>query len=336
MKASIQRLVVMIVVIITLGSFSTLFFIAYDRMSFAEAVALTVSTLSTVGWADTAELSTPSLVLCTILSFGAITLVVGFIATFSQLFLMGSIQDFLGRRKMDDRIRQLKNHYIVCGFGMTGRQIAEDLGYEGKQFLVVDKDPVTIQMAREQGDLFIEGDATDEEVLKQAEISKAVGLFSVLDSDADNLLVVLSARGLNESLRIVSRVTSDDMRERFRRAGADNIVSYIDWASRNMLNAMLKPNTLQLLVQFLDSSVSDTHLEEWRIPEDSHLVGKSLMESGIREATGIHVLGYFHFEKARLQSNPPSNTILKGGDVIVGLGTRDGFKKLSEYTGVSV
>jgi voltage-gated potassium channel len=331
MKESVYRLSAMILIIVFLAVFGTVFFMGFEGYAVYDALALTISTLSTVGWADTANLSTPSKILCTILSLGAIGLVVGFIATFSQLFLAGTIQEFLGRRKMDDRIRQLKGQYIVCGFGLTGRQIATDLAYEHKSFLVIDTNPLAVQIARELGYLYIEGNATDEEILKKAEIAKAEGLFSVLDSDADNLLVVLSARGLNEELKIVSRVTSDEMRERFFRAGADNVVSYIDWASRNMISAMLKPKTLQLLTQFLDASISETHLEEVEIPETSHLVGKSLQESGIREETGVHVMGYFCCEKAKVLSNPPPGTIFKGGDIIVGLGTRDGFKKLENY-----
>jgi K+/H+ antiporter YhaU regulatory subunit KhtT len=102
-----------------------------------------------------------------------------------------------------------------------------------------------------------------------------------------------------------------------------------------MLNAMLKPHTLQLLVKFLDASVSETHLEEIRIPEDSHLVGKSLQESGIRQETGVYVMGYYCCDKVQVESNPPPNTIFKGGDVIVGLGTRDGFIKLDAYTRIA-
>lgn len=331
MSESFYRLLVMITIIICLTVVGTVFFMTSEDFEFPDALALTVSTLSTVGWADTANLSTAGKIFCTVLSLGAITVVVGFIATFSQLFLMGSIQEFLGRRKMDDRIRQLRSHHIVCGFGLTGRQIAKDLGYENKQFLIIDKDPESILIARELGYLFLEGDATDEEILKRAEITKAEGLFSVLDSDADNLLVVLSASGLNENLRIVSRVTSDEMHERFIRAGANSVVSYIDWASRNMLSAMIKPKTLELLVQFLDAAVSETHLHEVEIPENSHLVGKSLQESGIREHTGVHIMGYYCCVDGKLMSNPPLDTVFKGGDVIIGLGTRQGFKKLEKY-----
>jgi len=321
----------MILIIVLMATIGTIFFMASEGYEFPDALALTVSTLSTVGWADTVNLSTAGKVFCTILSLGAITIVVGFIATFSQLFLMGSLQEFLGRKKMDDRIRQLKNHYILCGFGLTGRQIAKDIIYEHKPFMIIDSDPESIEVARDLGYLYIEGDATHEEILKRAEITKAVGLFSVLDSDADNLLVVLSASGLNENLRVVSRVTSDEMHDRFFRAGADNVVSYIDWASRNMLNAMLKPNTLKLLIQFLDSAVSDTHLHEIEIPASSHIVGKSLQESGIREETGVFIIGHFCCDEKKLISNPPPDTVFKENDVIVGLGMREEFKKLEQY-----
>ncbi len=328
---SIYRLLAMILIIVVMATIGTMYFMASEGYEFADALALTVSTLSTVGWADTADLSAGGKVFCTILSLGAITIVVGFIATFSQLFLMGSLQEFLGRKKMDDRIRQLKNHYILCGFGLTGRQIAKDLGYEHKPFMIIDSDPESIEAARDLGYLYIEGDATHEDILKRAMITKAVGLFSVLDSDADNLLVVLSASGLNENLRVVSRVTSDEMHDRFFRAGADNVVSYIDWASRNMLNAMLKPNTLKLLIQFLDASVSETHLHEIEIPAGSHIVGKSLQESGIREETGVFIIGHFCCDEKKLISNPPPSTVFKENDVIVGLGMREEFKKLEQF-----
>lgn len=331
MRESFLRLVAMILVIALLSVLGTIFFMVVESMSLTDAVALTISTLSTVGWADTAKLSTASKMACTILSFGAIIFVVGFIATFSQLLLMGAIQEFLGRRKMDERIRNMKGHYIICGFGLTGQRIAKDLSYEDKHFLVIDTDPESVQLARELGHAFIEGDATNEVTLKKAEISKAVGLFSVLNEDADNLLVVLSAKGLNENITIVSRVTSDDMRERFRRAGANSVVSYIDWASRNMINAMLKPNTLEVLTLLLDATVSETHLEEIRIPKDSRLVGKNLQESGIRHETGIYIVGYFCPSDCKVITNPSPEVVLQGDDVIVGIGTREAFKKLHRY-----
>ena len=153
----------------------------------------------------------------------------------------------------------------------------------------------------------------------------------MLSDDADNLLVVLSARGLNENLKIVSRITSDVLRERFVRAGANSVVSYIDWASRNMLNAMIKPNTLAVLTLFLDARVKDTHLEEIEIPPGSSLIGKTIQDSGIRQETGIYIMGYFCPQDDKVVTNPPPSTIFKEGDVIVGLGTRDGFKKLRGY-----
>ena len=155
MRESFLRLATMISIIVGLTILGMAFFMAVEEMSLPDALSLTVSTLSTVGWADTANLHVPGKIVCTILSIGAITVVVGFIATFSQLFMMGSIQEFLGRRKMDERIRLLKGHYIICGFGLTGRRIAKDIGYEEKEFLVIDKDPEAIQLARDEGFLYL-------------------------------------------------------------------------------------------------------------------------------------------------------------------------------------
>jgi len=235
---------------------------------------------------------------------------------------------------MDERIHLLKGHYMICGYGLTGRQIAKDIAYEDKSFLIIEKSPRACELAREQGHLYIEGDATDEEVLKKAGITKAVGLFTVLNEDADNLLVVLSARMLNEDLTIVSRVTSEEMRERFKKAGANSVVSYIDWASRNMLSAMIRPSTLEMLTLLLDATVSETHLEEIKIPEGSHLIGKTIQQSGIRHEMGIYIIGYFCTSGCRVITNPPPETMFKEGDIIVGLGTRDSFKKLKKSLAV--
>ena len=235
---------------------------------------------------------------------------------------------------MDERIHLLKGHYMICGYGLTGRQIAKDIAYEDNSFLIIEKSPRACELAREQGHLYIEGDATDEEVLKKAGITKAVGLFTVLNEDADNLLVVLSARMLNEDLTIVSRVTSEEMRERFKKAGANSVVSYIDWASRNMLSAMIRPSTLEMLTLLLDATVSETHLEEIKIPEGSHLIGKTIQQSGIRHEMGIYIIGYFCTSGCRVITNPPPETMFKEGDIIVGLGTRDSFKKLKKSLAV--
>ena len=302
-------------------------FMVTAHMPAGQAFSATVNILSTVGLGSFPATSTAGQVLIVILQIGAVSIVAVAVATMSQAWLLGSLRQYLGRYRMDERINSLSGHFIIVGYSLTGESLVRDLTAERQRFVVIERDPEVITRLEERGLLYVEGDATDEAVLGRAGIERARGLFAVLSADSDNLMVVLSARGLNEKLPIVSRSTREDYLVRFKRAGADTAISPQEWASRRMIQAVLRPNLLGLLSSLLDPSISDACLDEIRVPAVSFVIGKTLAESGIRRASDIVILGVVRAD-GKLEASPKPETVILEGDVLIGYGRMENFVDL--------
>lgn len=320
-------LVLLTLIFIVIGW--TGFMIIEDLPSW-QALAATVNILSSVGLGESPAETQAGVFLIALLQFGSIGIVTVAVAALTQIIFTGTLRQYMGRYRMDERISKLTNHFIVVGYSLTGANIVRDLIAENQPFVVIERDPETITRLEQESILYVEGDATNETVLKKAGIERARGLFAVLSSDSDNLMVVLSARGLNENLKVVSRATREEYIARFLRAGADSAMSPQEWASRRMVQAVLRPHLLELLSSLLDPTVSHAYLDEAKVPDGSSVIGKTLMESGIRQASGIVVLGIARKE-GECVSAPGPQTVVQEGDVLLGYGQRSDFRKLDDF-----
>jgi len=299
-------------------------------MSAGDAAEATINILSTCGLGGAPFQTGAGSVLIVFLQAGSIAIVAVAIASLSQVMLLGTIRKYMGRFRMDDRINKLSNHSIIAGYSLTGMSLAQDLIAEDQTFVVVERDPEKILKLEEKGLLYVEGDATEEDVLRKAGIERARALFAVLSHDSDNLMVVLSARGLNDKLTIVSRSTREDYLQRFIRAGANAAMSPQEWASRRMIQAVLRPHLLKLLSSLLDPTVAHAYLDEVNVPQTSPMVGKTLAESGIRKASGIVILGIAR-KSGDVVSSPGPETPIQAEDVLIGYGQRANFASLANY-----
>ncbi len=296
----------------------------------AQALAATINILSSVGLGSPPVESTAGWVIIGILQIGSIGIVTVAVGALSQMIIAGAMKQYMGRYRMDERINKLHDHSIVAGFSLTGEALTKDLIAESRPFVVIERDPDIITRLEEQGLLYIEGDATDEKVLKQAGIERARAIFAVLSHDSDNLMVTLSARGLNEDIIIVSRATREDYIKRFLRAGADAAMSPQEWASRRMSAAVFRPHLLELLSSILDPTVSHAYLDEVELPKDCKVVGKTLADSGIRQAAGIVILGISR-HNGELVSSPGPDALIEKGDVLIGFGQQKSFTSLKNF-----
>jgi len=319
-------LVTLIAVLIAVGFFG---FMALGIPP-GKAFSGTINILTSVGLGSPPADTASAWFIIGILQVGSVIIVAMAVANLSQALLSGELKQYMGRKRMDERIKQLKDHSIIAGYSLTGASLAKDLIAEDKTFVVVERDPETILKLEENGLLYVEGNATNEDVLKSAGIERAKALFAVLSADSDNLMVVLSARGLNEKLKIVSRITRDEYHDRFLRAGADAAISPQEWASRRMAQAVFRPSLLQLLSSLLDPTVSHAYLEEVKVPQGSHAIGKSLADSRLRKSSGIVILGIAR-STGECVSSPGPETMILEGDVLIGYGERDNFANLSEF-----
>ena len=331
-RRAIRILIVLILLVLILVAGGWIGFMLTENLPSAESLAATINILSSVGLGESPADTRAGRILIGVLQFGSISIVTVAVATLTQVVFAGTLRQYMGRYRMDERINKLSNHFIIVGYSLTGAALARDLIAENQPFLVIERDPETITMLEEKGLLYVEGDATNEVVLRKAGIDRARALFAVLSADSDNIMVVLSARGLNENLKVISRATREEYIARFLRAGADAAMSPQEWASRRMVQAVLRPHLLELLSSLLDPTVSHAYLDEARVPDGSPVAGKTLADSGIRRTSGIVILGIARRE-GECVSAPGPDTLVQEGDVLLGYGRREDFAKLGAFLG---
>ena len=291
-----------------------------------EALYMTVITLATVGYGEVHTLSHEGQIFTIFLIILGVGTIAYTISSMIQFMVEGQLYQILGRKKVQKRISRLKGHYIICGYGRIGRQISREFAAKPIPFIVVENNPDLCQRLEEDGHLFIEGDATRDEVLEQAGIRQAKGLITGVTSDSANVYIVLTARGINPNLFIMARASEDGAEIKLMRAGANKVISpYIIGASR-MAQAILRP----AVVDFIDIAIGresiELQMEEIPVVPESSLVGKDLSQSGIRKELGLIIIGIKHAEQ--MIFNPAAHTIIEAGHILIALGEYPNIQKL--------
>ncbi len=250
----------------------------------------------------------------------------------AKVLLEGEIREILGRKRLSHKIKSLKNHYIICGFGRMGSIICTEMMESKVPFVVIEGSPEVI--AGMDGDyLSLQGDATQDSVLKEAGIERALGLISVLASDANNLYAVLSARGLNANLKIVARASDEGAEQKLMRAGADSVVSPYYIGGLRIAHTLLKPAVVDFIEFATRSGNLELQMEEVKLKESSHIIGRSLNDSEIRKDMGIIIVAIKR-ESGEMEFNPNSSCTIMKGDTLVAMGETKKLKALEELVGV--
>ena len=231
---------------------------------------------------------------------------------------------------MEAAINRLQGHHILCGYGRVGRQVAREFASDGVPFVIIEQDPAIVEECLEEGYLVLLGEASDDEVLDEAGIRRAGGLVAAVDSDADNVFVVLSARKLNPKLHIVARASSDESAAKLEIAGADRTLSPYAVGGRRLASLATQP----LVVDFLDIVTRgekgiEFRLEEFRVPEESFIADQTIGELRIGERTGAMILAV-RSEEGGFDTTPSAGDLLRAGDTLIVLGTREQITRLGE------
>lgn len=287
---------------------------------------MVVITLTTIGYEEVHLLSLHGRIFNLLLIAAGVGLVALSFGALTQALLEFELGKYFGRRRMEREIQRLEHHCIICGAGRVGRSAARELAANGVPIVIIESNESRID---DEGYLTMLGDATKEAVLRQARIDKALGLVAATTTDAVNVYIVLTARGLNPNLRIIARASEEDAEKHLLTAGADTVISPQRFAGHRVAQAFLRPNVLD----FLDIATSregqiELRLEEVRISADSPLAGKSIESSQIRQATGLVVLAIKRGNNA-MQFNPGPAEIIQPDDCLIGMGVRDKLQALS-------
>ncbi len=311
---------------------TALFLVGRGRWSFGDTVYMAINAVSTVGYRELdgmAEVPGSYVVTVAIILAGLGTLSY-FQSTLTALLVQGVIGERFRVRRMQKRIDALENHVIVAGVGATGMHVVEELQATRTSFVVIDKHRQVLEkISRELvgGEmLFVIGDATDDSVLMQAGITRAMGVVAALTEDKDNLFVTLSARSLNANARIVSKVIGPDAAPKMIRAGANATVSPNMIGGRRMASELVRPTVVEFVDQMLRDHKDVLRLEEVVIPEGSWFIGKSLREVPIRAETKLLVVA-LRVDKKFIY-NPEPSTELEVNTVLVVLGAEANVARL--------
>jgi voltage-gated potassium channel len=322
-KKSIIR--VLLAILLTLA-FGTGGYMLVEGWGFLDSLYMTVITLTTVGYREVHDLSEGGMVFTMILLVGGVGVVIFALSKGAQVILDLEYNQIFRRRRVEKAIRELKNHYIICGYGRMGKIISKELREDGVQFLVIEKRPV---QPEEEGVLILKGDATRDETLHEAGIDRAAGLISVLPTDAENLFVVLSARGLNPTLLIVARAIEEGAERKLIRAGATKVVSPYHIGGLRMAHTVLRPTVVDFLEFATRSGNLELQIEEIQIQEKSELIGLTLEESGIGRDLGVIIVAIKQ-ATGETRFNPTFRSTVKPGDTLIALGERSKLRKVGE------
>jgi voltage-gated potassium channel len=296
-----------------------------EGWSFFDAFYMTTITLATVGYGETHPLSFPGRVFTIFLIFGGMGIILYGVTEMTAFIVEGEMSGLLRRRRLTREIAKLSGHYIVCGGGRTGSNVLAELLLTQRHAVVVDTDAEIVRKLLKRDALAIEGDATQDDVLRAAGIERAAGLCTALHNERDNLFVIITARGLNPKLRLVSSIQDPRSREKFLRSGADSTVNAHFIGGLRLASELMRPDT----VTFLDLMLRDRsqmRFDDLHVPPHSRFAGKAvgdcdavlrqagLLPCALRKSTGLIF-------------NPPASAVLEGGDTLVVMGSPEQIAK---------
>lgn len=318
MNRQIQKRLFFIIFLITvIVIYGTLGYMLIEKINFLDALYMTVITLATVGYREVKELSINGkifTILLIISGFGVFTYA---FTTGAKIIIEGEIKEAFKKRNMKKKIDSLKEHYIICGLGRMGKIIAKELRSNNIPFVIIEKNRENLP--EEEEFLYIEGDATKDEVLKSAGIERAKGLITVLSSDTENLYVVLSAKGLNPDLFIVARAAEEGAEIKLKRAGADRVVSPYHIGGLRIAHTVLRPTVVDFLEFATRAEHVEIQIEEIPVEKGSSLTGKTLGESDIGKGIGAIIIGIKR-QDGSMEFNPTSQTRIEEGDTLIVIG----------------
>ena len=290
-----------------------------EGWSFIDALYMTVTTITTVGFTEVHPLSFAGRIFTIFLIIGGVGGALYILTTIMQYILEGQFGITMGRRRMKTRIAKLKGHFILCGYGRVGQEIAQAFSEESTPFIIIENDEQRAAKAETDGFLCLLADAASDEVLQEAGIERARGLVSAVGNDTDSTYITLSARGLHPDLFIAARSSSSEAESKLRRAGADRVISPHAIGGRRMAMLALRP----AVVDFIDTVTyrpgRELQLENVDVASGSTLVGLTMEQ--VRSQFEITVLA-IRKKSGKLLANPPGEESIEDGDRLIVIGTK--------------
>ncbi|MDK7472743.1 potassium channel protein [Bacillus paranthracis] len=301
----------------------TLGFMTIEEISLFQAFWMTMITVLTVGYGDAIPVTQAGKVFALLIipiGVGIVTYAIGVVAA---MIIEGNLFHAVRRKKMDKQIAQLQNHIIVCGCGRVGLQVVHELQEKKIPFVVVDKDESILEKEKL---LYVHGDATEDQVLHHAGISKAAGLVAIVANDAENVFITLTARGLNDAIKIVARAEKPETEDKLKRAGANKVINPSSMAGIHIAKGIANPLTVHYIDTVLYGMEQSFVIEEIAVGKGSILTNKSLLESDVRNQFDVTILAILR--NGNVIHNPTGQEKLQEHDMIIVFGS---VEKLGQF-----
>lgn len=308
-------------------------FVILEDYSFVDALYMTVITISTVGFTEVKELSPQGRIFTSVLVMINMGVVAYSLAAFSYYIVQGEMFKKMHLSLIRSQVQKLKNHVIICGYGKYGKEITTHFMQQGTPFVIIEADPDKIDEIRhdERKLLYVEGDATRDEVLEDAGITKASAIISALPDDSENVFIVITARSINPSINIISRAKAHNTQKKLMRAGANHVITPEQIGGFYMAALVSKPGAVEFFSFITNEYESDIGFEEVNYEDlpDSYK-GKSVNEMKLRSRTGTNIIGY-KSPDGKYTVNPSPDTKLAPGAAFIVLGNHDQLDRLTAY-----
>lgn len=295
-----------------------------------DCVYMVVMTITTIGYGEIHPLSHSGRIFNLFVMVGGVGLLFLAVGALAQVLLEFELLNLFGRRRMEREIERLDEHYIICGAGRVGRSTARELARRGAPFVIIETAQAKLENMPAEW-LTLIGDATQESTLRQAYVERASGLVAATTTDATNLYIVMTARGLNRNLKVIARASEEPAEKHLKTAGADTVISPYHFAGHRIAQSFLRPNVLD----FLDSATVkigvDLEIAEVQVGPGSRYVGQSFRESKMRGDFGLIVLAVKR--DGQMKFNPGPEDRISAGDYLIAIGESAGLRKLEEAAG---
>lgn len=301
-----------------------------ESFDFFEAFYMTTITVTTAGFAEVRPLTTAGRLFTTFLlifSWGAMAFV---LTRLTQYIISGEVNKFFKTRKIMKSIERIRDHVVVCGFGRNGQQAAHTLKVHGQRFVVIENDEDLAERAYADDPdlLFIQGDGTDDEILKRARVENARALITTLPEDADNVFIVLSARSLNPGMQIISRASGNNSILKLKKAGADSVIMPDKIGGTHMATLVSKPDVIEFIDYLSGEEGESINMESVGYEQ----LPKEIRDGTLRDImnwkkTGVNCIGIKTID-GKFVINPPEEVLINKGMKVIVLGTRQQIEEM--------
>jgi len=324
-----RHLIVSIILSLAILIIGTAGYMIIEGWRFLDALYMTVITISTVGYREINQIGDAGRVFTILLVAIGVGFTLYVAAAVVQFMVEGRMRIILGRRRLDQKINRLKNHYIVCGYGRIGRVICRNLRRKPLDVVAIDKSPDLIPLMDQDGILYVSADAADEASLIKAGIKQARGLVAALATDMDNVFLVLTARQLAPELTIIARASNEGVKSKLQAAGADSVESPYEMGAVSMAHHIIRPAVTNFLDLAFAHSRKDIQMEEIPVSESSKLVNVQLKDSGIRQNFNLIIIA-IKKPDGNMLFNPSFEAAIMPDDTVIAVGELENLQKLEK------